>query len=139
MRSSESTSWCCRRRFSEAIELPESVATTIFRICQEALTNVARHSGATEVEIALEQDGAEITFQVEDNGRGVTKDDLAPSRSLGILSMEERARMSNGKVEVAGLPGRGTRGVARFRTANSSPVADAAGEQGRQGDPRHRS
>jgi signal transduction histidine kinase len=126
----EARTWIrCRCLFSGEIELAGDLATSIFRICQEALTNVARHSGAKDVEIAMKQDGPEITFRVEDNGRGATEAALTASGSLGLLSMVERARMANGTVKIEGRPGIGTRVLARFVTTvpQRNPVRDGNG------------
>ena len=82
--------------------------TAIFRILQEALTNVARHSGASQVDIFLTRHNGELIMEVKDNGRGVTMDDLSKSRSFGLLGMRERALFLGGDVEVSGSPGNGT-------------------------------
>jgi PAS domain S-box-containing protein len=111
----------CRCKFPKEIKLAGDLSTTIFRICQEALTNVARHSGAKDVEIAMEQDGPDITFRVEDNGCGASEAALNASGSLGLLSMMERARMANGTARIEGRQGRGTRVVARFATGGATP------------------
>jgi PAS domain S-box-containing protein len=84
-------------------------STAVFRILQEALTNVARHAGATKIEIHLFADPARLRLEVQDNGRGIEEDRIADARSLGLLGMRERARSFNGEVTVRGEPGRGTR------------------------------
>lgn len=93
----------------ESIEMDDRDGeTAIFRILQEALTNIARHSGATKVEIFLKQQDSEITMEVRDNGRGISEADLTKSRSFGLLGMRERALFLGGDVEVKGNPGFGT-------------------------------
>jgi two-component system, NarL family, sensor histidine kinase UhpB len=93
----------------ESIEMNDRDGeTAIFRILQEALTNIARHSGATKVEIFLNQEDSEITMEVRDNGRGISDADLAKSRSFGLLGMRERALFLGGDLEVKGNPGFGT-------------------------------
>jgi PAS domain S-box-containing protein len=82
--------------------------TAIFRILQEALTNVARHSGATHVDIFLTRRNGDLIMEVKDNGRGVTNEDLSKSRSFGLLGMRERALFLGGDVEVSGSAGEGT-------------------------------
>jgi PAS domain S-box-containing protein len=82
--------------------------TAIFRILQEALTNVARHSGANHVDIFLTRLNGELILEVKDNGRGLTDDDLSKTRSFGLLGMRERALFLGGDVEVTGFPGKGT-------------------------------
>ena len=84
-------------------------ATAVFRIFQEVLTNVARHSNATRVEIVLGMDTDVLSLEVRDNGRGITAQEIEHSRSLGLLGMRERALQFNGNVEIDGTPGRGTR------------------------------
>ncbi|HEY7162459.1 MAG TPA: PAS domain S-box protein, partial [Acidobacteriota bacterium] len=93
----------------ESIEMDDRDGeTAIFRILQEALTNIARHSGATKVEIFLNQQNDGITMEVRDNGRGISEADLSKSRSFGLLGMRERALFLGGDVEVKGSPGFGT-------------------------------
>ena len=84
-------------------------STAVFRILQETLTNVARHAGATKIEIRLSADPERLRLEVQDNGRGIEEDRIADARSLGLLGMRERARSFNGEVTVHGEPGRGTR------------------------------
>ena len=80
----------------------------IFRILQEALTNVARHAHAGAVRIALRERGRTLILTIRDNGRGITKAERASVESIGLLGMTERARLLGGRVSIAGAPGRGT-------------------------------
>ena len=80
----------------------------LFRILQEALTNVARHAHAGAVRISVRNRGKILTLAIRDNGRGITKAELTSVESSGLLGMTERARMLGGRVTVAGSPGRGT-------------------------------
>lgn len=80
----------------------------MFRILQEALTNVARHAHAGAVRISVRGRGKVLTLTIRDNGRGITKAELASVKSIGLLGMSERARLLGGRVRVAGSPGRGT-------------------------------
>jgi signal transduction histidine kinase len=80
----------------------------VFRILQEALTNVARHAHAGAVRIALRQRGRVLTLTVRDNGRGISKAERGSVNSLGLLGMNERARLLGGRVSITGSPGRGT-------------------------------
>jgi signal transduction histidine kinase len=82
-------------------------STALFRILQEALTNVARHSQATKVYVELAVDGSHVSLTVRDNGRGVTEDELAAPGSLGLLGMRERAVLLGGDFLVRGEPGKG--------------------------------
>ena len=97
------------------VELPEgqpaldaSRATAVFRIFQEALTNVARHAAATHVIVRLGMTPNALDLTVRDNGRGIREGALHDSRSLGLLGMRERASNFHGKVTIAGNPGAGT-------------------------------
>jgi PAS domain S-box-containing protein len=83
-------------------------STAVFRILQEALTNVARHAGATQVQIRLSADPETLRLEVRDNGRGISEDRIADARSLGLLGMRERARSFGGDIAVHGEPGHGT-------------------------------
>ena len=97
------------------VELPEgqpavdaSRATAVFRIFQEALTNVARHAAATHVLVRLGMTPNALELTVQDNGRGIREGALHDSRSLGLLGMRERAENFHGNVTIAGNPGAGT-------------------------------
>lgn len=83
-------------------------ATTIFRILQEALTNVARHSGANRVQIEFQQDDAELALEVRDNGRGIHVNQATGSGSLGLVGIRERAIACGGYLSIDGAPGGGT-------------------------------
>jgi len=87
--------------------LPRELATALFRIFQEALTNVARHAGATEVEAEFAAEGEGWRLVIRDNGRGASGLDLTAPDRLGLLGMQERARMVGGSVTFAPGGGRG--------------------------------
>ena len=80
----------------------------LYRILQEALTNVVRHAHAGAVRISLRERGKTLTLTVKDNGRGITTGELASVESIGLLGMTERARMLGGRLTIAGAPRRGT-------------------------------
>ena len=80
----------------------------LFRILQEALTNVVRHAHAGAVRISMRVRGRLLTLTIKDNGRGITKAEMASVESIGLLGMTERARLLGGQVRIAGVPGRGT-------------------------------
>jgi len=84
------------------------LATAIYRIVQEALTNVARHSNASRVEIRLRERTDELLLEIRDDGRGVTVDEVGDPRSLGLLGIRERADLVGGTVHFEGVSGRGT-------------------------------
>jgi len=93
---------------SEETTLDADGATAAFRIFQEILTNVARHAQATQVEVSLEESTAFLTLQVQDNGRGITESEIHSPKSIGLLGMQERARLRAGEVQFQGTPGKGT-------------------------------
>jgi signal transduction histidine kinase len=95
-------------------DLSPELATGVFRIFQEALTNVARHSQATEVHVKLSIDKNELMLEVRDNGRGITGDEINRYASLGLLGMKERVRTWNGEIEFVGEQGVGTTVVVRI-------------------------
>jgi PAS domain S-box-containing protein len=92
----------------EDVALSRDQATAIFRILQEALTNVLRHAKATRVNITIADESGEFVLEIRDNGRGITEDESASSRSLGLIGMRERALIVKGTIEVTGLQGKGT-------------------------------
>lgn len=103
------TGIACDLSFSPSeISLPDAQATALFRIFQEALTNVARHAGAGAVVARLSVRGEEIALSIVDNGRGITEAESASARSLGLLSMRERVIALGGRFAVVGVPGQGT-------------------------------
>jgi len=80
----------------------------VFRILQEALTNVARHAGASRVAVALRRDDDHLVLEVTDNGRGITEEQRSGLRAFGLLGMRERAMAFGGEIQVAGSQGAGT-------------------------------
>jgi two-component system sensor histidine kinase UhpB len=93
----------------EDLKLDRDRSTAIFRIFQEALTNVLRHSGATRVDIKLLKDADKLVFTVYDNGVGITKEQVSNPHSLGIFGMKERVYQWSGEVIIRGMDNEGTR------------------------------
>ena len=91
---------------SYAGRLPDETETHLFRISQEALTNIARHAGAKHVQMKLTSSGAEIRLSIQDDGCGLS---TAPAdgRGLGLIGMRARARSAGGDVTVRSRPGQG--------------------------------
>jgi signal transduction histidine kinase len=83
-------------------------ALALYRILQEALTNVVRHAHAGAVRISLAERGRTVMLVVKDNGRGITKSELSSMMSIGLLGMSERARLLGGRLTITGSAGRGT-------------------------------
>jgi PAS domain S-box-containing protein len=91
------------------LDLPDPYATAVFRILQECLTNIAKHAQASQVEITLERNDAEVLLTVGDNGRGFATGDPRNPGSYGLVGLRERATLIGGDVTVESAPGRGTR------------------------------
>lgn len=83
-------------------------STAAFRVLQEALSNVERHSGATRVDVSVRVDGGRLLLGIADNGRGVSKAQLRDPHSLGLLGIRERAFLLGGEVAIEGKSGVGT-------------------------------
>jgi len=94
-----------------------ATATTVFRMLQETLTNVARHATATRVDIALDIGADAVTSAVADNGRGISDAELTDRRSLGLVGLRERAIACGGELVIEGRPGHGTVYPPEFRRA----------------------
>ena len=109
----------------EDVSLDADLSTALFRIFQEALTNVARHSGATEVRVRLRADADSSTLEVEDNGKGIGKKKALSSKSLGLLGMRERAQMFGGRITVTGTPGTGTKVTVEIPPSSTTPLLAA--------------
>jgi len=91
---------------SSMMSLPEPVPLVMFRVLQEALNNVARHSGANEVEVSLLMEGQEVRLRVKDRGKGF--DPTQTSEGLGLVSIRERLRLVGGTIKVSSAIGLGT-------------------------------
>ena len=100
---------CRVRSHLPEIAVPADVSTGLFRILQEALTNVARHSAATQVDVTLEHASRILYLDVTDNGRGLSEAAQANQDSLGILGMRERALLLGGFIDLKGETGKGTK------------------------------
>ncbi len=87
--------------------LPDETETHLFRICQEALTNIARHSGATEVEIRLRPEDEHIKLSIHDNGRGLAGGGDAGRLGMGLIGMRARARSAGGELAIRSAEGAG--------------------------------
>ena len=92
----------------EDLVLVKDKSTAIFRIFQEALTNIARHSQATKAQISLLNHQSNIYLEIQDNGKGITQDQIRDFKSLGIHGMEERAMVFGGHVYIEGIVGKGS-------------------------------
>ncbi len=106
------------------VSASEDTEVAIFRIFQEALTNVSKHARANTVEVRLMQEGDEIVLQVADDGVGIASIDFAKPRSFGLRGMRERVAGLGGSIEIRSQPGMGTELVLRAPiTARETPAA----------------
>lgn len=92
----------------EDMKIDSERATVVFRICQEALTNIARHAQATIVTIRLEHKAGSILLEVHDNGQGIPEEKIADPHSLGLVGMRERAGLFGGRIDITGRPKEGS-------------------------------
>lgn len=114
----------CALRVSD--DLPERGAaadTTLYRVAQEALTNVMRHAGATRVDVALTATARGLALRVADDGRGFVVSD--PTTGLGLLGAKERAAASGGRLDIDSTPDAGTR-----LSLSLPPATRASGAEG---------
>jgi PAS domain S-box-containing protein len=93
---------------NDELHLDANKSTAVFRIFQEALTNIARHSEADKVSISLTFDQSNLNLEIKDNGKGITQEQIKDFRSLGLHGMQERAMVFGGRVYVEGFPGKGS-------------------------------
>lgn len=90
------------------LQIPDKIRTALFRIFQESITNIIRHSEATEVIVKLERDGNRIHMLIKDNGKGFDPAQVAGKRTLGLLGMKERSQLIGGYWQIDSIPGSGT-------------------------------
>lgn len=100
----------------DEIRQPISAVASIalYRMVQEALTNVARHARATAVRIEIQQQAGELVLTVEDNGVGFPAQPAQPDHSLGLMGIRERAQMLGGRAEIGPAAGGGAQVVVRI-------------------------
>jgi signal transduction histidine kinase len=109
----------------DALNPPSVLAIALFRVFQEALTNVARHAEAKAVRVVVTQAADHVQLQVEDNGRGIPLEAVAASRSLGLLGMRERALTLGGEVTIEPIAPRGTRVTLRLPVSANGPQSNS--------------
>ena len=91
------------------ISVDAGISLVVFRIVQEALTNIARHSGATKVSIKISMTDGILEIFIKDNGSGIDQETIDSSKSYGLMGMKERVRVVGGEVSITGIMGEGTR------------------------------
>ncbi len=114
--------------------LDKTRSTALFRIFQEALTNIARHANATRVGVRLDQNNGHLKLQVRDNGGGIRKSKLSDPQSLGILGMRERAMLVGGELAITRARGKGTTVTVKIPIAAEEKGSRGERGQGRKGD-----
>jgi len=87
--------------------VPPEIALCLYRIAQEALRNIGRHSGADEVELRLDYHTRSFRLAIKDDGRGCEPDCSSGSAGLGLASREERVRIVNGELRIRSTQGGG--------------------------------
>ena len=92
----------------EDLDLEPRQAIAVFRIVQEALTNILRHARATAVEVRLNCEGDVLSLAISDDGQGITPERRHNATSLGLAGMRERVRLLGGQLQIEGATGRGT-------------------------------
>jgi PAS domain S-box-containing protein len=90
------------------LTIPKNITTGLFRICQESLTNVARHAAASEVNISTAAKDHQLILTITDNGKGFDVGKSSQRKTLGLLGMKERTLMIGGRYEITSTPGHGT-------------------------------
>ncbi len=90
------------------IDIGRDQSLAIFRIFQEALTNISRYAHAQHVEVRFEKSGDQLILEMADDGQGINKDEIEGPHSLGLIGMRERARYLGGTFEIKGEPNKGT-------------------------------
>lgn len=108
---------------AEPVRLDGERSTDLFRILQEALTNVARHARASRVDVHLRATPGEVVLEVHDNGRGITESETENSRSFGLLGMRERTLPWGGELCVRVAPQGGTSVIACIPLGRSPEAA----------------
>jgi signal transduction histidine kinase len=101
--------------------LPANVETVLYRIVQEALTNIIRHAHASRVDVALTVRDHHLVVIIEDNGIGFNPETASDDQHLGLFGMRERTEMIDGELTIESAPGKGTTIMLEVGYANPNP------------------
>jgi two-component system, NarL family, sensor histidine kinase UhpB len=119
----------CRVLCADYDAVPDQpTSTALFRIFQEALTNISKHAEAGRVEVRLVQEGGDILLEITDDGKGLDADALSKPHSYGLRGIRERINALNGELEIGRGPAGGTRITVRAPAEACDPVTSTAGQ-----------
>ena len=104
----------CAFKKPRSLAIDKDYSSALFRVFQESLTNIARHSEAEKVEITLRKTKGELVLAIRDNGKGIRENEVSGAASLGILGMRERVLPFDGHIQITGKAGKGTRVTVRI-------------------------
>lgn len=105
----------------EVDSVPDEVRTCLYRVVQEALTNVARHAGAKRIRLLVKREGEHVSVAIEDDGAGFNVGTSRPN-GLGLIGLKERVAELSGTVQIASAPGKGTRVSVQIPVASAVAV-----------------
>jgi len=129
-----STGITCKAQCDEGIELDGDTSLALFRIVQEALTNVAKHAHASLVVVRLRHEHGNITLEIRDNGRGIAEHDMDKPRSFGLRGIRERIQSLNGSFHLSSAEQGGTLLVLRVPPVRSDGLPVCETEEAVQQD-----
>ena len=114
---------CNTDLISDDIPVVPDSALAVYRIFQEALTNISRYAEATRVDVSLKVSDGTLVLHVQDNGKGITENEIADPRAIGLIGMRERARAMGGEIHIHGAQARGTTITVNIPLGNHQPPA----------------
>ena len=123
-----------RCEFGDLPRLPPEMETALFRMCQETLSNVARHAQASAVLVQVGMDAGDVHIEIEDDGKGFDAAEVAKRegrRPWGLLGIRERAEILGGSARVDSSPGSGTHVAIRIPIERRGPGGGAGGAGGK--------
>ena len=106
----------------DTTRLDREQSIAVFRIYQEALTNILRHANATRVDIAADEQAGEFVLTIRDNGEGITDEAKSRPLSLGLLGMQERLNSLVERIEIARTDEKGTTVILRVPVSRQHPT-----------------
>jgi PAS domain S-box-containing protein len=107
------------------LDLDQEQSTALFRIFQEALTNILRHARAATVDVTMAEEAGQFVLTIRDDGRGITEDEKSGKSAIGLLGMRERVHLVGGEINIAGVEGQGTVVTVRLPIARAGVDPDS--------------